>query len=69
MGAVAGPQGRSNGDFAIGDLVQNAFADPGCGERRMPNPAFAGSTAWSESLVTANREAETGLPAPARPNW
>lgn len=41
---------------SVTDLTQNAFANLGWHDIRLPNPVFAGDTLWSESIVLALRE-------------
>jgi itaconyl-CoA hydratase len=41
---------------SVTDLTQNAFANLGWEDIRMPHPVFAGDTLWSESLVVEKRE-------------
>lgn len=41
---------------SVTDLTQNAFANLGWDDIRLPHPVFAGDTLWSESLVREKRE-------------
>jgi itaconyl-CoA hydratase len=41
---------------SVTDLTQNAFANLGWDEIRLPHPVFAGDTLYSESLVLDRRE-------------
>lgn len=41
---------------SVTDLTQNAFANLGWDDIRLPAPVFAGDTMWSESLVLEKRE-------------
>lgn len=41
---------------SVTDLTQNAFANLGWDEIRLPAPVFAGDTLWSESIVLERRE-------------
>jgi itaconyl-CoA hydratase len=41
---------------SVTDITQNAFANLGWDDIKLPNPVFAGDTLWSESLVTGKRE-------------
>lgn len=44
---------------SVTDLTQNAVANLGWDEVRMPNPLFAGDTIWSESVVLATKESKS----------
>jgi len=41
---------------SVTDLTQNAFANLGWNDIRLPAPVFAGDTLWSSSTVLAKRE-------------
>ena len=41
---------------SVTDVTQNAFANLGWDNVRLPAPVFAGDTLWSESLVVSKRE-------------
>jgi acyl dehydratase len=41
---------------SVTDLTQNAFANLGWNNIRLPAPVFAGDTLWSESVVLSTRE-------------
>lgn len=41
---------------SVTDLTQNAFANLGWDDIRLPSPVFAGDTLWSESIVLEKRE-------------
>jgi acyl dehydratase len=41
---------------SVTDLTQNAFANLGWNDIRLPAPVFAGDTLWSESMVLSMRE-------------
>jgi itaconyl-CoA hydratase len=41
---------------SVTDVTQNAFANLGWNDIRLPAPVFAGDTLWSESTVLARRE-------------
>jgi itaconyl-CoA hydratase len=41
---------------SVADLTQNAFANLGWNDIRLPAPVFAGDTLWSSSTVLATRE-------------
>ena len=44
---------------SVTDLTQNAFANLGWDDIKLPHPVFAGDTLYSESLVLAKRESGT----------
>jgi itaconyl-CoA hydratase len=41
---------------SVTDVTQNAFANLGWNDIKLPAPVFAGDTLWSESTVLAKRE-------------
>ncbi len=44
---------------SVADLTQNAFANLGWDDIRLPHPVFAGDTLYSESLVLDKRESKS----------
>ena len=44
---------------SVTDLTQNAFANLGWDDIKLPKPVFAGDTMWSESLVLDKRESSS----------
>ncbi len=48
---------------SVTDITQNAFANLGWDEIRLPHPVFAGDTLYSESLVLETRDSASRLHA------
>jgi acyl dehydratase len=44
---------------SVTDITQNAFANLGWDEIRLPHPVFAGDTLYSESVVLEKRESDS----------
>jgi itaconyl-CoA hydratase len=44
---------------SVTDLTQNAFANLGWTDIRLPHPVFIGDTIWSESLIVSKRESSS----------
>lgn len=44
---------------SVTDLTQNAFANLGWDDIKLPKPVFAGDTLWSESVVLTKRESSS----------
>jgi itaconyl-CoA hydratase len=45
--------------MTVPDTSENAAANLGWGEIRLPNPVFVGDTLWAESEITARRESRS----------
>ena len=45
--------------LSVPDTSENALANLGWGEVKLPNPVFVGDTLWAESEITALRESQS----------
>lgn len=45
--------------LTVPDTSENATANLGWGEIKLPNPVFVGDTLWAESEITARRESQS----------